>query len=107
MLGWVGTVTAAIAVALVLLTTLTHPTSGHVGETLDGISIQGQSVTVRLSSFTDPAADQDGDSCGGGSGNTCGPSDDHYATATFQVTNVSNSSLPSTLDMGVVGYNPR
>ena len=103
-LGWVGTASLAAIIAVPIIASHVSPSSGGVGSTLTGVAIDGQSVNVTLHTFVDPAKDQDGDSCGGDSGSTCTSSDDHYALAEFQVTNTSDSSLPSTLSLGVVGY---
>ena len=97
-----GTVLGAVGVACLMLIIGLAITSARESGT---IVIQGQTMSVRVASFTDPAEDSNqGDCSGPSTGSTCTSADNHYAKVEFAITNSGDSAVTSTMDLGAVGY---
>jgi len=83
-----------------------HPTTtttgeGRSGQSLSGVIVDGQTLSIRIYQFIDPAKDDRGyntDSQGVAQQN-----DDHFATAELQITNRGNSTI-ATGTLSVLAY---
>ncbi|MGP0109525.1 MAG: DUF4190 domain-containing protein [Acidimicrobiales bacterium] len=97
-----GTVLGAVGIAcLMLIIGLAINSARQTGT----IVIGGQTMSVRIASFADPAGDSNQSYCSGTStGSTCTSADNHYAKVQFAITNSGDSAVSSTMHLGAVGY---
>ncbi len=104
-------VIAAVVLVVGVLTALNShsPSSGSGGSSYgsqSGLTVNGQPITINFTRFTDPATDTSGNGCDASNtpGSTCQPSDDHFVTTEFQITNNGDSTISDSLPVTFIAF---